>query len=237
MAEPFFIDEPPHDDWPKRTPDTLADLGLDEIPVVEFGGPGSGPKPGHRSPWYDRGKKPKGGSKKGVTIPTHAVAPDGSPADNGRFGRAFETIMLNRIAPQIALDLGVDGARRVSSNDGGSTTTPIDIIFGDPAAFGDHYAGEVKSQHVNKTEYKVSVSAAAKERKLAAARETGAVPITVLQIIDQENGKGYVHLMTDQFRSFRAGRPGGTKNREPDYVFDFTADEYADAYEQAGRKS
>lgn len=199
----------------------------DDDVEATFGGPGSGPKPGHRSPWYERGRK-------GVAIPTHAVAPDGSPADNGRFGRAFETIMLNRIAPEIALDLDVDGIQRISSNDGGSTTTPIDIVLGDPADRGNHYAGEVKTQHTGKTEYKVSISSAAKKRKLAAARETGAVPITVLQVIDQDAGKAYVHVMTDQFKSFRAGKPGGTSNRQPDYVYEFTDDEYADAYEQAG---
>ncbi|HUV09379.1 MAG TPA: hypothetical protein VMX12_00255, partial [Acidimicrobiia bacterium] len=49
---PVYIDEPPDDDWPKRTPDTFEDLGLDapdEIAAVVAGGPGSGPRPGHKS--------------------------------------------------------------------------------------------------------------------------------------------------------------------------------------------
>lgn len=142
--------------------------------------------------------------------------------------------MLARIAPQIALDLGVDGVHRVSSSDGGSTTTPIDYVLGDQTEVGEHYAGELKTQHVDKAEYKVSIGVAAKRRKLAAAKATGAVPITMLQIVDQENGKAYVHVMTDQYKSFRAGRPGGTKNRQPDYGYDFTDAEFAAAYEQAG---
>ncbi|HUV11473.1 MAG TPA: hypothetical protein VMX12_10885, partial [Acidimicrobiia bacterium] len=57
---PVYLDEPPNDDWPKRTPDTFADLGLDaadEIDAVVAGGPGSGPRPGVQSSWYRRGSK------------------------------------------------------------------------------------------------------------------------------------------------------------------------------------
>jgi hypothetical protein len=222
----------------------LADVP-DEIIAAnaptEFGGKGSGPRPGHRSPWYERGSKAKPDSerpsRKGIRIASKAVDPDGREADTGQFGRAFETLFLAKASRKAAKLLGVKGGGFRVSGGGKSTTTPIDVGIGDEKVRGQHYVAECKTQHVEKSEYKVSISEAAMKRKLAAAKKSGGIPLTLLQVVDQENRKVHVHMIPGDFRSFRAGRPGAVSNRVPEFSYAFTDDEYRKAYEDAGRKS
>jgi len=215
-----------------------AGVPSDDFDDAEFGGDGSGPKPGVQSPWYGRGSKKKPVAKKGrkgVRIPTHARTPDGQEADPGQFGRAMESLFIAHGSGQAAKLLGVDGVSRVSGG-GGMTTTPIDVVLGDASERGGHFSAECKSQHVDKLEYKTSIGQKALDAKMAAASKSGGIPLTILQIVDQDNGKVHVHLFDAEFRSVRVGRKGGTRNRVPDFSYRFTKEAFRTAYNDAGAR-
>ena len=95
----LYLDAPPNDDWPKRTPDSLADIAANiereasdptsmavaglaaSLGREMFGGPGSGPRPG-----YKREKLGGAGSYRGYVL----SEPENPPAKEGTDPKVVE---------------------------------------------------------------------------------------------------------------------------------------------------
>jgi hypothetical protein len=170
------------------------------------------------------------GDKRNVSraLGTDLKNPRGIKMSNSEQGRTFEGLLMNVGLGQMNRLLGTKGVTRISSAKGGSTTTPIDIAFGDITKPARHFMGELKTRSITAKEGKSSISAKAMARKIEAAQKTKARPLTVIQVVDQKTKTVSVHVIKDEFKSFRYN------NRKPEFTYKYTDAQLEKAWHDVG---